>query len=93
MKHAWLIIAAFVTAMAVGTTVVHSGDDTTITLDQVPKPVRETIVRLTKGAVIDEIEREEDKGVVHYEVDYTRDGEEWEADIAPDGSVINHGRD
>lgn len=59
-----------------------------LTLDQVPEPVRKTIEEHLQGGKIDEIEREEEDGIVFYEVEIERDGKDIELNIAPDGKVL-----
>lgn len=60
----------------------------TLTLAEVPAPVRTTIENETRGGEIKEIERSQKHGRTVYEVEYTRDGKKNEVVIAEDGSVV-----
>ena len=70
---------------------VFAGDK--LTMDQVPAPVRATIEKETKGATINEIERETQKGKKVYEVEYVRDNKKYEVHVAEDGKVLKHKKD
>ncbi len=59
-----------------------------VTLDQVPDPVKATILTESAGGRITEIERETRNGNVVYEAEFVRDGQEIEIRIAPDGTVL-----
>ncbi len=60
--------------------------ETSVTLEQVPAPVRATL--LSQGGTIEEIEMETENGQTTYEADVIIDGKKLEVKLAPDGSVI-----
>lgn len=66
---------------------------TDVELEDVPAPVRATIERETQGATLLDLEWEPNARVPHYEVEYSRDGSEWELEVLEDGSVLRHERD
>ena len=86
-KFGVLVLAASVVLPSV----VFAGDK--VTIDQVPAPVRATIEKETKGASINEIERETEKGKKVYEVEYVRDNKKYEVHVAEDGKVLKHKKD
>jgi len=63
-------------------------EEVQVTLDQVPGPVRDAILREAAGARITEIERETKNGQTFYEAEFLRDGREVEIKLSPDGAVI-----
>ncbi len=63
-------------------------DDDDLTLEQLPKVVRDTVVREIKGGTIREIDREHDRGKIYYEVEYTLKGKRFELHVAEDGKVL-----
>lgn len=46
-----------------------------------------------QGATLLDLEWEPNARVPHYEVEYSRDGSEWELEVLEDGSVLRHERD
>jgi len=59
-----------------------------VTLEQLPEPVRETVMRETQGGNIREIEQKTKNGTTYFEVEFTtQDGRKGELKIAPDGKV------
>jgi uncharacterized membrane protein YkoI len=67
--------------------------DVELTLEELPEAVRQTVVRETKGGTIHEIERDDDRGVIEYEVEFTLDAVKYEIDVAADGSLLRRHRD
>jgi uncharacterized membrane protein YkoI len=67
--------------------------DVALTLEELPEPVRQTVVREVKGGTIHEIERDDDHGAIEYEVEFTADGLKYEIDVAADGSLLRRHRD
>ncbi len=67
-------------------TIVKTEEKTTI--DKVPAVVRAAIEKATTGGKVKEIEKEQYDGKVVYDVDYVKDGEEKEINVAEDGTVV-----
>ena len=63
-------------------------NEQTVTLDQTPVAVQETINRETAGGSIKEIEKEIEKGKTVYEAEFIRNGETYELTVAEDGKVL-----
>ncbi len=62
----------------------------TVTIDQVPDPVKATILNEAQGGTIEEIELENEDGQLAYEADVVINGQEFELKIAPDiGALIS----
>lgn len=61
-----------------------------VTLDQLPDPVRSTVMRETEGGKITELEKETKNGQTQYEVEFTpKEGaRKVELKIAPDGKIL-----
>lgn len=64
-----------------------------LTLDELPDPVRQTVMAEVGDAQIHDIERDDDGREPHYEVEFEADGVEYELDVAPDGTLLNRHRD
>ena len=62
-------------------------------LDELPPAVKQTVERETKGATVEEIERDEENGKIVYEVEYTKAGSQWELHVGATGKVLSHHRD
>ena len=62
--------------------------ETTVTITQVPAPVRASIEKITAGSQIKSIEKIERDGKVTYEVEYVKDGKEMDAYFGEDGSQV-----
>lgn len=60
----------------------------TLRLEQVPEPVRKTILREAGGLKVVEIELADKDGQQTYEVDIERDGKNRELRISPDGRIL-----
>lgn len=67
--------------------------DVELTLEELPEPVRQTVVREIKGGTIHEIERDDHHGVVEYEIEFTVDAIKYEIDVAADGALLRRHRD
>lgn len=91
LRH-WTVLLGMSIGLALPLTIAptaHANDDYHVTLEQLPEPVRETVLRETYGGQIREIEHKTDDGRVKYEVEFTtRDGRKGELKIAPDGRVL-----
>jgi hypothetical protein len=60
-----------------------------VALRDLPPQVRTAVIRETKGALIEDLEREKSAdGVVFYEVEFEKDRQEWTIHVAEDGTVI-----
>jgi len=64
------------------------GDEKEVALDQVPAPVRATILKEAGTNTIDEIEKETENGVTMYEAEWKVDGKEVEIKVTPDGKIV-----
>jgi len=68
--------------------------DVDMTLEELPEPVRQTALREVKDGSITDIERETEKGVEVFEVEYVaKDGQKFELDIGADGTLLRRHRD
>ncbi len=67
--------------------------DQDLTWDELPQAVQQSVLKLTQGAPIDEIEREGPRDNPHYEIEYRRDQQKWEIEVAEDGRILRHGAD
>lgn len=75
------------------TTAGSAAADRDLTLEELPEPVRQTAIREVKHGTIVEIEEDDDKGELVYEVEFVLDGIKYELDIAPDGTLLHRHRD
>jgi uncharacterized membrane protein YkoI len=63
--------------------------DVNVTLEQLPEPVRQTVLKEVKTGQITDIERDDRKdGSVVYEIEFVFEKVEYELDVAPDGKVL-----
>lgn len=69
----------------------YAGQD--MSLEQLPAPVRATVEKETQGGKVTDIEKDQERGQVIYEVEFTIDGKEWELDIAEDGKLLERRQD
>jgi hypothetical protein len=85
-----LVLCFAVTAVMAGECKGKEGDEkeATVTIDQVPTAVAQTLLQAAQTGTIDEIVKEEEKGVVTYEADITKDGKKFEAKVAADGKLL-----
>ncbi len=67
--------------------------DVNMTLEELPEAVRQTVVREVKGGTIHEIERDDHRGVIEYEIEFTVDAVKYEIDVAADGALLRRHRD
>ena len=67
--------------------------DVEVTLEELPEPARQTVVREVKGGTIVEIERDEEHGQTVYEVEFIESSIKYEIDVAPDGTLLRRHRD
>lgn len=59
-----------------------------VSLEQLPPAVRATVERETKGGQIKDIEEDREAGRLIYEVELILNGQEYELDIAADGTLL-----
>jgi len=68
MKAAWAVLFAVMTAGATLPSVASADEDEkVVSLDQIPAPARNTLIREAKGAPIVRVEMEKNKGKTIYE--------------------------
>lgn len=92
MARATEIAAILVGLLLLPATVL--ADDEDLTLEQLPEPVRQTALREVKDGTITDIEREIERGVEVYEVEFIeKSGTKLELDIAEDGTLLRRHRD
>lgn len=63
--------------------------ETKVTIDQLPAAVAQTLQDQAAGGTIDEIEMEEENGVVTYEADITKADGKYECKVGADGGLIS----
>src|SRR6476659_8661192 len=59
----------------------EEGKEVKVKFDQVPAAVQKTLTEESKGAKIDEVDKEEDDGKVIYEADVTLNGKNYEIKV------------
>lgn len=92
MARATQIAAILAGLMLLPATVL--ADDEDVTLEQLPEPVRQTALREVKDGIITDIEREIERGVTIYEVEFVeKSGTKLELDIGEDGTLLRRHRD
>src|SRR3954469_16659688 len=68
MKAAWAVLFAVMTAGATMPSVAQADEDEkVVSLDQIPAPARQSLIREAKGAPIQRVEVEKAKGKTVYE--------------------------
>ena len=67
-------------------TIIKTEEKTTI--DKVPAVVKAAIEKTTAGGEVKEIEKEQYDGKVVYDVDYVKDGQKKEIEVAEDGAIV-----
>ena len=94
------ITLLLVAPMAVVAPVAMAQDTTTTTttsddvkLEDLPKPVRDTVEREVKKGQITEIEREEDRGKTFYEVEFLENNKRMEIHVSPEGKLLKRKAD
>ena len=61
-----------------------------VTIAQVPPAVRAAIEKVKAGSKINKIDKIEFRGKVSYEVEYTKDSKEQEAEFSEDGKMLTN---
>lgn len=67
--------------------------DEELTLEELPEAVRETTKREVGAGTIIDIERDTERGVIVYEVEFMEQGKKYELDIGEDGTLLRRHRD
>jgi hypothetical protein len=83
-----LVALCFVAVQVVAAEKPETGKETKISLKQLPKAVRATLLKEAKGGKIDEIEKCVNKGVVTYSADVTKGGKSFDVEIDATGKLI-----
>ena len=60
-----------------------------VSIGDLPTAVRATLDRETRGGRVTEVDKETGSGRVVYSADAMVDGQEWEIDIAEDGTLLS----
>ena len=66
--------------------------ETTMTVAELPAPVRTAVEKVTAGSTITQIEKIESGNKVTYEVEYQKDGKGYETYFAEDGTIVKGSR-
>jgi hypothetical protein len=86
-----LVVGACVSSQSTGKT--EKGSETevgdrVVSLEDIPAPARQTILREAGDNTIEEIEVETENGRTVYEAEWEEDGKEVEVEVAPDGKLL-----
>lgn len=65
----------------------------TVTLEQLPAAVRQTIEKETAGGTVTELVKEVEEGKTLYEAEFTKDGKAFEVEVAEDGTLLSKEED
>ena len=65
----------------------------TVTMEDLPAEVMETLTRETKNAMIDDIQRDVKNGKTVYSIKYMKAGIRWQLDVAANGAMLGRRRD
>ncbi len=66
----------------------QEADEEKVTMEQLPPKVKEAVQKVVGSNPIKEIEREREHGIVIYEVEWTVNGKEREAEFTADGHLL-----
>ena len=66
------------------------GKEEQLTVTQLPAPISKLALEKTEGYEIVGVEKETYRDNVIYSVNYLKNGEEWEVEFDPSGSIISH---
>jgi hypothetical protein len=67
----------------------EEGNETVVTMDQVPQAARDALKREAQGAAITKIDKETSGGKVIYETDVMINGKNWEIKVDDAGNVVS----
>jgi hypothetical protein len=89
------VVAALLAAplMVVAPSAYADDSPDNLRLEQLPKPVRDTVQREVKDGKIVEIDRDQDRGNTYYEVEFTRNNQRYEIHVAPEGKLLQRKTD
>src|SRR5690606_36948926 len=87
-RHSSVIMAAILTAGAVGLTGCGLDHERDVSLNQLPYNVRYVVAQEVGDGYIQEIEQYSDDGMVYYEIEYERAGEDFELRVDDSGSIL-----
>ena len=96
MKLTRLTLAVLLTfAMLISLAIVSAvcGEDEEVAFEELPAAVQQTLQNELDGGTIQEIEKEIEDGQTTYEAEVLIDGEEWDIEIAEDGTLISKEKD
>lgn len=85
-----LITSLFVvSAMFVAPAYADDDDpDDNMKVEDLPKAVRDTVVREVKDGKITEIDREDERGRKYFEIEFTQNNRRYEIHVAEDGKLL-----
>lgn len=83
-----VLVVCFVAVQVIAAEKAETGKETTITLKQLPRAVKATLLKNSKGAKIQEIEKTVTKGVTTYSADIAKGGKIFDVEIAANGKLI-----
>ncbi|MBC7834913.1 MAG: hypothetical protein H7Y88_07410 [Phycisphaerales bacterium] len=69
------------------------GNEVAVTMTDLPAAVRATLDRESVGGNVTEVDREMHGNQTIYSADMTMNGEDWELEIAADGSLVSKQRE
>jgi len=93
LKKHWKLISLVVAvclALCIGAVATRQAMDaeTEVSIEEVPAAVKATLLAEAKGGAIEEIEMENENDRTVYEADLVIDGQEFEVQVAPDGTLL-----
>jgi hypothetical protein len=91
----WLIIG--LVGLGLGCSQMHKdadeegdeGNEVKMSLNDVPAPVRDTLMKEANGATIKSVDKEDNKGKTVYETDVMSGGTNWEIRVDPNGKLLS----
>ena len=89
MRWKWAVVVLGSIALGCSHNKSGEGAETKMTLDEVPAPVRSTMMQEAGGAKIGTIDKEEKNGKTIYETDVMSGGQNWEIKVDSDGKLIS----
>jgi uncharacterized membrane protein YkoI len=88
----WILVAAAALGLAACAEDEHhesKHNEIPVTMDQVPPPVKATIVRESEGGTIGDIDKETKHDKLVYEADASISGTNYEIKVAEDGTLLS----
>ncbi len=89
--HKWtteLLVVGLASVLTFGVLAAEK-EERLASLDKLPPEVKKSVIKMTKGAKIEEIEREREKGKTVYEIEASCKGVEFELVFAVDGTLVD----